>query len=93
MCVLIPQALDLGQWPDRSGVGQLVSDLEVTFLEDGAQGIWEWVMIQVGKSHEDICVPCGYLLEKELNRGELLALFPVILQLPSPRGHKAHSWP
>lgn len=41
MCVLTPQALDLGQWPDQSGVGQLVSDLEVTFLEDGAQEVWE----------------------------------------------------
>lgn len=49
-------------------------------------------MIQVDKSHEDICVPCGYSLEKELGR-ELLALSPVILQLPSPGGHKAHTWP
>lgn len=92
MCVLTPQALDLGQWPDQSGVGQLVSDSEVTFLEDGAQEVWEWVMIQVDKSHEDICVPCGYSLEKELGR-ELLALSPIILQLPSPGGHKAHTWP
>lgn len=93
MCGLTPQALDLGQWPDPSGVGQLVSDSEVTFLEVGAQGVWEWVVIQVGKNHEDICVPCGYSLEKELSRGELLALFPIILQLPSLGGHKPHTWP
>lgn len=42
MCVLTPQALDLGQWHDWSGVGQMARDLEVTFLEAGAQEVWEW---------------------------------------------------
>lgn len=35
-------------------------------------------MIQVDKNHEDICVPFGYSLEKEISRGELLARSLVI---------------
>lgn len=73
-CVLTSQSLDLGPWPDWSRVGPLVSGSEVTFLEDGAQEVWEWVMFQLDPNHKDICVPCGCSQEEEFSRGELSTL-------------------
>lgn len=66
MCVFTLQALDLGQWSDKSRVSQLVSD-----LEDAARswylGNLKAAMLQVDKNYEDICVLCGYSLEEEFS--------------------------
>lgn len=80
-CVLTSQSLDLGPWPDWSRVGPLVSGSEVTFLEDGAQEVWEWVMFQMDPNHKDSCVPWMFTRGGVQQRG---AFNPVPATMPSP---------
>lgn len=82
MCVFTLQALDLGLWSDKSGVGQLTGDVE-DVARNWYPGNLGAAVVQVDQNYEDICVLCRYSLEEKFANLTPTTL-PSLQQLPSP---------
>lgn len=85
----------MGQWSDKGGVGQFISDLEEVARSWYPRNLGV-AMLQVDKNYEDFYVLCGYSLEEKISNlspATLLSLQPSPSPLtgghePSVHGHR-----